>query len=285
MNTGFLSETVELPVSELHPLFPDKINHKKNSMYLRILSSIKEIGIIEPLVVIERGSRYYIKDGYLRWKALQELGIEKVECLVGTDGDVYTYNKRVNKLAPVQAFNMISQAVSNGVSIERIASTLNVKVEWVNRMGVLLVGIAPEIIERLKKRVVAQALFEELKKVTFKRQVEIVSMLEAANDFSVKYAKALVLATPNEMRIRKGYNYKYLSLDEREELAGQLQKLEIEFRNASSTFRDNVFNLVKLSGYIRKILNNSTTSEYLNQNYPDILMEFEKIGNDKSLDL
>jgi hypothetical protein len=64
----------------------------------------------------------------------------------------------VNKLAPVQAFNMISQAVSNGVSIERIASTLNVKVEWVNRMGVLLVGIAPEIIERLKKRVVAQAL-------------------------------------------------------------------------------------------------------------------------------
>jgi hypothetical protein len=152
-------------------------------------------------------------------------------------------------------------------------------------MGVLLVGIAPEIIERLKKRVVAQALFEELKKVTFKRQVEIVSMLEAANDFSVKYAKALVLATPNEMRIRKGYNYKYLSLDEREELAGQLQKLEIEFRNASSTFRDNVFNLVKLSGYIRKILNNSTTSEYLNQNYPDILMEFEKIGNDKSLDL
>jgi hypothetical protein len=58
--------------------------------------------------------------------------------------------------------------------------------------------------------------------------------------------------------------------------------MEFWFRKARETFRDYVFNLVKLSGYIKLLLRNGSVKVLLGQQYPDVLIEFEKIGNDLS---
>ena len=281
---GFKSETILFSVLELHPMFPRKMNLKRSKSYNKIISSIREIGIIEPLVVIERGGRYYIKDGVLRWYALKELNIEKVECLVGTDSDAYTYNKRVNKLPPIQAHKMINRAIANGVDPEKIARTLNVSKAWVNQMKNLIKGIDPEIVNKFERLIVSNRFILELKKVKPERQKEILLQVERADNYSLKYVKALILATPTELRIGKIKNSKYTNIKEQEELGGQLRTMELEFRKASETFRDNTFTLVKLSGYIRQLLTNQNVKEFLKENYPDIFVEFEKISNDKSLD-
>ena len=283
-NVGFTEETIELQVVDLYPLFPRKVEFKKSAPYKRIVSSIQELGMIEPIVVVERERRYFIKDGFLRWMALQELEIETAECLVGTDLDSYTYNKRVNALAPIQAHSMIDRAVKEGVNPDKIAAALNVSRDWVNVMEKLIKGLSPDVVSKLKKRIVGKNFFLELKKVTHERQLEILQLVEAADDYSVKYVKALVFATSIDQKLNKKARPRINPKDQ-EELAGQLKKVETEFRRASVIFRDNVFNLVKLSGYIRKVLANGNLYKFLDRQYPDILVEFEKIANDPSLNV
>jgi len=284
-NYAFLPETIILPVNELYPMFTRPVQVKKRNFYRTIISSIREIGLIEPLVVVNKEGRYFIKDGYLRWQALKELGIEKVECLVGTDMDVYTYNKRVNALAPIQAQAMVEKAVKNGVDPDKIAAALNVSRDWVNRMENLLVGISPAVVDKLKHRVVTKTFFEELKKVLPERQIEILQIVEAADDYSPKYVRALVFATPPHQRANTVKKTRKLDSQAQVEMAGKLRAVETEFRKASETFRDNIFNLVKLSGYIRKLIGNAVVHDFLNRQYPDVLVEFEKIANDSSLNV
>ena len=141
------------------------------------------------------------------------------------------------------------------------------------------------MVEKLSRRVVSKALLEELKKVKPERQVEILQLVEAADDYSVKYVRALVFATSPELRLKGAPQLRRIDSVESEELAGRLRQVEAEFKKASTIFRDNVFNLVKLSGYIRKLLVNASSRDFLDRQYPDILVEFEKIANDPSLNV
>lgn len=278
-------ETVILPVLDLNPLFPRSKQPSRIRNYRKIVSSIRELGLIEPLVVVDIEGRHYIKDGYLRWQALIELGQTKVECLISSDLDAYTYNKRVNPIAPVQTQAMIDRAVKLGVDPDRIAATLNVSRKWVKRLGNLIEGIAPEAVERLKRRVVGQKFFDELRKVKSERQMEILHLVEASDDYSPEYIKALVLTTPPQMLVAKSQSAKPERNKTHIELAGRLQVMEAEFRKASCSFRDNVFNLVKIAAYTRQLLRNNNIREFLGNNYPDILLDFEKIANDNSLNV
>ena len=60
-------------------------------------------------------------DGHLRIQVLKDSGIQAVVCLVATDDEAYTYNKRVNRLAIIQEHRMILTALQKGVSEERLA--------------------------------------------------------------------------------------------------------------------------------------------------------------------
>ena len=66
----------------------------------------------------EAAGAYFLLDGHLRIEALKELGIEEVECLIATDDDTYTYNKRVNRFPPIQEHRMIARAMDRGVAAE-----------------------------------------------------------------------------------------------------------------------------------------------------------------------
>ena len=59
---------------------------------------------------------------------LKQLGVETVECLVANDDETYTYNKRVNRLPPVQEHRMIVRAVERGVTEAVIADALGLEV-------------------------------------------------------------------------------------------------------------------------------------------------------------
>ncbi len=282
---AFETNTVLLPVCDLNAMFTRNTKSSKTMLYQRILSSIREVGLIEPLVVVEKEGRYFIKDGYLRYKALQELNIDYAECLISSDDDVYTYNKRVNPLSASEAHTMINKAITEGVSIDKIAKTLNVEKQWVRQMDNLLVGIAPSLVGVLKQHNVSKSIYEELKKVTQARQIEIVEFLRTTNDFSLRYTRMLVGATPKEQWVESKLPKKSIDEEIKRELAGKLYKMEESFKKATDTFRDNVFNLVMLSGYLRQVISNPTAKGFLDQNYPDILVTFEKIVKDPSLDV
>ena len=119
-----------LPVKQLPPTV------KKTKKYRQIVASVREIGIIEPPIVARqprKPNQFLLLDGHLRIEVLKELGIDEVTCLVATDDEAFTYNKRVNRLATIQEHKMILKAIDRGVSEERIAKALNVNISGIRR--------------------------------------------------------------------------------------------------------------------------------------------------------
>src|SRR5690242_3729087 len=198
---GFEEANQRISISDIQPLrmIPETI--RKTPKYIQIAASIQEVGIIEPPVVVrDRGERgkYLLLDGHIRISILKDMGETEVVCLISTDDEAFTYNRRVNRIAMVQEHKMILKAVERGVSEKRIARALNVSVDEIRRKRRLLVGICPEAVEVLKDKHVPINSFAELKKMAPLRQIEAAELMVAMNKYSISYAKSLVAATPQD---------------------------------------------------------------------------------------
>lgn len=208
------------------------------------------------------------------------MGRTETTCLVSTDDEGYTYNKRVNCLAIIQEHKMIAKAVERGVPENRIASALNVDVQSIIRKRRLLQGICSEVADILKDKHIGLNTFTELKKMLPLRQIEAAELMVAMNKFTLSYAKSLVAATPQAQLVEqikpkqiKGVTDEQLALMEREFVS-----LQREFRIAEKSYGTDHLDLVLTNGYVAKLLGNARIVRYLAQNHPDILTEFQKLA-------
>src|SRR6185436_16354262 len=154
-------------------------------------SSIKTVGMIEPLVVYPQGDgaeKYHLLDGHLRLFALKELGEVEANCILSTDDESFTYNARINRIAPIQEHKMIMKAVRSGVSPERIAAALNMSLREVQASMSLLDGINPEAADLLKDKGISPKAIRFLKKVSGLRQIEMAELMVSAQNFTKGYA-------------------------------------------------------------------------------------------------
>ena len=119
-------------------------------------------------------------------------------CLISTDDEAYTYNKRVNRLAIIQEHRMILTAIERGVPEERLARALNLNIASIRSRRRLLEGISDEVADLLRDKHVPLQSFRELKQMTAERQLEAAQLMVAMNRYTVSYAKSLVAATPEE---------------------------------------------------------------------------------------
>jgi ParB-like chromosome segregation protein Spo0J len=196
---AFDSDCIVLPIGSILPVKAMEKTVKSSHKYRQIAASIHEIGLVEPPVVI-RDARdanlYLLLDGHLRIEVLRDLGQTEVECLVSTDDEAFTYNKRISRLSPVQEQRMIAKAIERNVSKEKIARALNINVRSLSRKVQLLDGICSEAISLLKDKICPMAVFDVLRKMSPLRQVEAAEFLINANNFSVSYASAILASTP-----------------------------------------------------------------------------------------
>ncbi|MEW6395645.1 MAG: plasmid partitioning protein RepB C-terminal domain-containing protein [Pseudomonadota bacterium] len=280
---AFEKERVDLPVGAIQPLRLVNDAVKKTPKYSQIQSSVREIGLVEPLVVArdrsEKG-KYLLLDGHLRLAVLQELGITETTCLVATDDEAFTYNKRVSRIATVQERNMILTAIKRGVPEERIAKVLNVNVSHVRLKTRLLDGICTEAVELLKDKHVPIATFAEVRKMQPMRQIEAAQLMVAMNKFSITYAKSLVGATPQSQLVEtarpkhvEGLTDEQVALMEQESA-----NLDREFRLMEQSYGADHLDLVVATGYLHRLLENARIVRYLAQNFPELLAEFQKIA-------
>ena len=191
---GFELEGITVRLDQLLPTRATSENMKESSKFRALTASIREVGIIEPLSVFpQKGGKYLLLDGHARAEALRELGISDAPCLVSLANEGYTFNKRVNRIAPIQANRMILKALDAGVPEERIARALNLAVETVRMNRSLLFTICPEAVGLLQDKQVALKTLALLKKVKPLRQIEMAEIMVAAGNYSVTYARALVI--------------------------------------------------------------------------------------------
>lgn len=274
---------VRIAVADIQPLKLVAPALRKSSKYIQIATSIREVGIIEPPVVArDRASRgkYLLLDGHLRIDILKEMGKTEVDCLISTDDEAYTYNKRVNRLAIIQEHRMILKAIERGASDERIAKALNIDVKTLQTKKQLLVGICPEAIDLLKDKHVTIKAFAALKKMVPLRQIEAAELMIAMNKYTVSYADSLLAATPQSQladpgkpKAPKGLSNEQLALMERESV-----NLEREFKMAEQSYGTDHLDLVLAKGYLTKLLGNARVVRYLAQYHQELLAEFQRIA-------
>src|SRR5690606_25707706 len=97
-----------VPIGQILPVRTVRPETRNGQQYLRLSASIREIGLIEPLIIYpqERNGkseqRYTLLDGHYRLDVLKELGRTEVFCLIATDDEAFTFNHKVNRMSPIQ---------------------------------------------------------------------------------------------------------------------------------------------------------------------------------------
>jgi hypothetical protein len=279
---GFETQAHDIPIDQLYPSREVNEGVIKQAKYLQIASSIEDVGIIEPIIVYRQGvNQYTILDGHIRYNILKSQNAEKAPCLLSTENEGYTYNKRVNRLTPVQEYKMIQKAIDRGVSKIRLAKALNVSIATVQRKQNMLDDICTEAIDIIKNKQIGQQTLYILKKMKPVRQVEVVELMMSMNNFSLSYGKALLIATPKEL-LKEGQNKKIHDKISPEKLAGmenELQQLEQSYRMAEETYGEDMLNFTVTQKYIAKLLKNRRIKQYLNRHQPDIYNELKEVVN------
>src|SRR3546814_902897 len=152
---AFETTSLRIPLAEIEMLRVMTTSIKKSIKFGQIAASIREVGIIEPPVVVRikgQRDRYRLLDGHIRIEILKERCDKDVVCLVATDDEAITYNKRISRMAIVQGHKMILKALEKGVSEERLARALNVNITTIRDKRRLLDGICDEVAKLIQDR-------------------------------------------------------------------------------------------------------------------------------------
>lgn len=284
VNIGFEPDRLELLIKDILPSRPVTKTMRNAKKYEQVEVSVKDIGLVEPLIVFpssESSGKFQLLDGHLRLEVLKNMGEKTAPCLISKDDEAFTYNKRISRLAPVQEHYMILKAIDKGVPPERIAKALGVNVKRIQDKSKLLVGICPEVIEILKDRHFANGMTHVLKRMKPLRQIEAVEFMVAANNFSVSYAKALLMATPDEQLCdpKKKKNVNGISEKQRLRMEREMEKLQRDVKAVEEDYGTNMVRLIVSNGYVTRLLENDPVADYLERHHSDLLTELQNLSH------
>lgn len=286
---GFIPEPRQVPLQDILPSRKTPEGLSVSRKFKQILSSIAEVGLIEPLSVSPLAGapgKYALLDGHMRLLALKELHVATAPCLEATDDESYTYNNRINRLSTIQEHYMIRRALERGVSPERLARALNVDVSSVRKKMNLLDGICPEAAAQLEDRQFSAELSRVLRKMKPMRQVECVELMLSASNMTVPYADALLAATPDDMLLepKRSRRLAGVSQEQMARMEREMQNVHCQFRLVEQGYGQDVLQLVLLRGYLAKLIGNAQVRKFLQTKSPEILEQFQALVAAANLD-
>jgi len=277
---AFEQTTLRIRVADIVPLREVTSKVRKSIKYGQIASSIREVGLIEPPVVIrdkDNPNKFHLLDGHLRIDILCIDKATEVVCLVATEDEAFTYNKRINRLATIQEHRMILKAI---VPEARLARALNVNIGSIRAKRNLLAGICKEVVELLKDKQVPINSFRQLRYLKPMRQIDAARLMIAMNRYSLNYAKSLVVAsTDDELVDPSRRRVEGLSDDQRSLMEHESATLDREITEIEKTYGSDHLDLVLAAGYVSRLLGNARVVRHLAKNHSEILAEFQKIAD------
>jgi ParB family chromosome partitioning protein len=269
------SEALDIPIIRLRPLRDRKVTRRE---YERILASIKAIGLIEPLIVFPDGQDYVILDGVQRYRALLELGIEVVPCIVGGQREAFTGNRMVNRVSPIQENRMIEKSLEE-LDEQTIASALGIAGIGHRLKKTLLKQLHADVAAAFDQGKITRSCARELTRVKGPRQKEILTAMESYKDFGIAFARALILKTPAPLREGgKRKNDPWARSSQRKsDLLKQLTEAEQKHDFYSRLYKQYTIDLLRTAIFARSLLTNSRVRAYLDQHHPGTVTRFESV--------
>ena len=266
--TDPLVRGIDVPIVRLVPRHERSV---KKTQLKRIEASLRSVGLIEPLIVYPDGENYEILDGCLRYRILLEMGVESVPCLVNPTRDGFTANRMVNQLSASQEMRMLRQSleeldektIANALGFAGIGHRLN--------KG-LMQKLDPLVAKAFNANKVSLQVAKEMAHVKNDRQVEILKLMDSCNDYSLTFAKGLVLKTPVSKRAKTTGRASPWSRGEEKktDLIRRLQEAELQQDFYSGLYRQYASNLLKLVIYCRSLLGNPRVAAYLKEHHGEV---------------
>jgi hypothetical protein len=286
---AFERETISLAISQLVPLKALRPGTRESKKYNQIVRSIKAIGIVESPVVArdpKRKDRFFLLDGHLRIEALKDIGIDHVDCLISTDDETYSYNKRVNRLVPVQEHRMIVRAMQRGVPETQIAEALGLEAVSIRRRAKMLEGICPEAVDLLHNAPCPFRVFDILRHMVPLRQIEAAELMLGQGNFTAVFARALLVATPEAQLVPVARSKPKEQAAISEQIARmekELVGLQSQIKSVEETYGIDNLHLTLAKGYLAKLLGNARVVRWLAQNRHEYLGEFQAVAEIESV--
>lgn len=268
---AFQSNIVTLPLKSIVPQRVTEPKVHRSVIFKQILASVREIGLIESLVVYpQNGKGFLLLDGHLRLEALKIIGVEEAKCILSTDDESYTYNKRVNRIPPVAQHFMLLEALKSGVTEERIAATLNIDVAGIRKRVQMLDGICPEAVEMLRDHKLSFELFAVLRKMKPVGQIATVELMVLRNDFSASFAKTRLAISPPALlcAIPKPRQFK-VNPELADDLLGHdTDELIQNLRGIEETYGADILTITVSCAYLDRLFSEAKIIRYLEQYHP-----------------
>lgn len=280
---AFEQDCIMVAIADLLPVKMLPTTLKSGQKYRQIAASIREVGLVEPPVVARdpgQPGKYLLLDGHVRIEVLKDIGSTGVECLVATDDEAFTYNKRISRLSAVQEHKMIRRAIDRGVSEEKIAKALDINPQSVRRKVRLLDGICDETVSILKDKPCPMAVFEILRKMKSLRQIEAAELLVNANNYGVAYASAILAGTPQSQMVEGAKPKRIMGVtpEAMARMERELARLQEGITSIQDSYGKDHLHLTVVKGYLVRLLGNARVVRYLMQNRPEFLNEFQAIA-------
>jgi hypothetical protein len=274
VKVAFRPDVVILETARLTPLKEITAAMRKDKKYRQIAASLTHVGLIEPIVVFPAGrGKFLVLDGHKRLDILKARGVTEVRCLLATDDESYTYNTKVNYLSPIGEHHMILRALADGVTEGSIAQSLDVDVATIRRKRNLLDGVCPDASEILQDKRVGPNALSVLRRMKPARQIEAAGLMAAANNFTHRFAQALLSGTRAELlkeqkRVVRPPNG--LDTTRKVMLEQETDMLLREFKTVEESYGADVLTLSVCCGYLNRLLGNTRVQRYLMRRYPEI---------------
>jgi hypothetical protein len=282
VKTAFQATILTIRLTDITPLKDFNPKVRITAKYRQIATSLRHVGLIEPLVVFQSAdNKYWLLDGMLRYDILKTEGLaSEVRCLLATDDESYNYNKRVNYLPPIAEHAMILKALANGVTEERIAEALDVDVAAIRRKRDLLDGICEEAAELLKDKRVTSDGFAFLKKMKPVRQIYATEMLIASNNYSTRFVRGLLAVTKPEDLVNPDEVYKRSrrNVTSQQSVVEQGSDALIEdIKMVQKSYTGDLLSLTIAAGYLTRMLENAKIERHLLRHHPDVLQAVREV--------
>ncbi len=282
IKSAFEANSIQLLLERIRALRPVSGKIRRSAKYAQIAASIAEVGLIEPPIVVRHPTEkdaYLLLDGHLPIEILRDRGAVDVLCLVATDDEAFTYNKRISRLAAVQEHRMILQAVDRNVPEERLARALNIDISTLRQKKRALQGICPEAVEILKDKPISLSAFAILRRMMPLRQIEAAEMIVGMNRYSKGYIQALLVATPEDQLVPDGKPKapKALTREQVVLMERETARLDREIKVAEQSYGPDHLRMVLARTYLTKLVANTRVERWLQQHQPEMLTEFRKL--------
>jgi ParB-like chromosome segregation protein Spo0J len=266
----------DIPLVLLRPRHDRKISKREHE---RIRAGFLAVGLIEPLLVFPENDYYIILNGHQRYRVLLELGVETVPCILAPEKESFTSNRMVNRLSPFQESRMIKRSLDE-LDEKTIAAALGIAHIAHRLNATLLKQLHPEVAAAFDAGTIKKACVLELSYVTPRRQEEILKAMENYKDYSVPFARSLILKTPQHARVknRTGVKSPWARNEQRKsDLLKKLADAEEKHDFYTTLYRQYSINLLKLVIYARLLVTKERIAAYLHESHPEILTTFREI--------